>query len=45
MSLFQISDSQLLGGVAGAIPVRIRIEQDRFDDESSDRALTELSGI
>ncbi len=40
---FQISDSQLLGGVAGAIPVRIRIEQDRFDDESSDRALTELS--
>lgn len=40
---FQINDTQFLAGTAGAIPVRIRIEQDRFDDEAGDRALTELS--
>ena len=40
---FQLSDVELLGHNSGMIPVHIRIEQDRFDDEDGDRALSQLS--
>ena len=40
---FQLSDVELLGRNSGMIPVHIRIEQDRFDDEAGDRALSQLS--
>ncbi len=40
---FQLSDVELLGRNSGMIPVHIRIEQDRFDDEDGERALNQLS--
>lgn len=40
---FQLSDAELLGKNPGMIPVHIRIEQERFDDEGGDRALSQLS--
>lgn len=40
---FQLSDAELLGKNLGMIPVQIRIEQDRFDDQNGDRALSQLS--
>lgn len=40
---FQLGDVELLGRNSGLIPVLIRIEQDRFDEEGGDRALSQLS--
>lgn len=39
---YQMDDGKLLGSSPGQIPVLIRIEQDRFDSDDSDRALGQL---
>ncbi len=39
---FRMSEEQMLGRNPGQIPVLIRIEQDRFDDDKADRGLDEL---
>jgi paraquat-inducible protein B len=40
---FELSEVELLGKNSGLIPVHIRIEQDRFDQDGGSRALSQLS--